>query len=366
MRTADLDYDLPADRIAAEPAEPRDAARLLVVDRASGRVAHRHVRDLGAAECPFRPGDLMVLNHTRVLPALISGRRRDTGGAVTGLFLRAEPAPGPVCWRVLLETRGRLRPGEAIDLAGPAECPAHLVLLEPVGGGWRARVHASLDTFALLDRVGRTPLPPYIRRARRSRGLAELRTDDATRYNTVFARDPGSVAAPTAALHFTQPLLASLERHGVRRADLTLHVGPGTFTPVRGDHVEAHAMHAEWIQVPRATLAALRAVRAAGARIVVVGTTSVRALESLPDPLPSATYTAETELFIHPGAAGEPDFPFRFTDVLLTNFHLPRSTLLALVAALPGVGIDRLMCWYRIALEAGYRFYSYGDAMLLL
>lgn len=351
MRIAELDYDLPADRIAVAPAEPRDAARLMVVHRASGDVEHVRVRDLPGY---LSPADLMVVNQTRVVPARFEAVREATGGRVEGLYLSHGPDG---TWQVLLESGGRLRPGEWVRL----DESASLQLTRRVERGqWEARLHADVDAWTLLARIGATPLPPYIRKARRQADLPETDAADADRYNTVYAADPGAVAAPTAGLHFTPELLSAIEARAVARATLTLHVGIGTFAPVQTEELEAHAMHAESYTVPAATLAALAAARRRRGRILCVGTTTVRALESLPDPLPTADHSDTTRLLIAPG------FGFRFTDVLLTNFHLPRSTLLALVAALPGMGVNRLKALYRMAIDRGYRFYSYGDAMLLL
>lgn len=357
MRTDALDYHLPPGRIATRPAEPRDAARLLLADRATGSVSHHRVRDLPGLGL-FAASDLLVLNQTRVIPASFEGTRRATGGRVRGLYLHA---PDARHWRVMLEARGTLGKQERIDLDGRT----HLTLTERIEGGeWLARYHGDEPTEALLQRLGRPPLPPYIHKARRAQREPEQRSDDVERYNTVYARDAGSVAAPTAGLHFTPELLAALEAQGVRRATVTLHVGRGTFEPVRTDTLDAHRMHEEWIHVPQDTIAALRETRRAGGRILAVGTTTVRALESLPEPIETIRedYTARTDLFIHP----EAEFRFRFTDRLLTNFHLPRSTLLAMVAALPGVGLGRLMQWYQAAINEQYRFYSYGDAMLIV
>jgi S-adenosylmethionine:tRNA ribosyltransferase-isomerase len=224
----------------------------------------------------------------------------------------------------------------------------------------------------LIQSIGATPLPPYIRRARRAHGESEVVAADALRYNTVYATEPGSVAAPTAGLHFTPELLAGLDRRGVRRAMVTLHIGLGTFAPVRTAIVEDHSIHSEWIDIAAETIAALADARERGSRIIPIGTTSVRALESLPDDWQSLGhngYQAETTLFITPDTVANDDSPFqgfRFADALMTNFHLPYSTLLALVAALPDVGIARLKQWYAAAIDERYRFYSYGDAMLLL
>jgi S-adenosylmethionine:tRNA ribosyltransferase-isomerase len=354
MRVDELDYNLPPGRIATEPADPRDAARLMVVDRASGRIEHRRVHELVDMTGGPRRGDLMVFNQTRVLPAHFAGTRAATGGKVTGLYLATTDG----LWRIMLESRGSPRPGETIAL----DSEASLELVERYGGGeWSARLSSDHGTLATLERIGMTPLPPYIRHERRAQGLPEVTTEDRRRYNTVFARDAGSVAAPTAGLHFTPPLLAALDAVGVRRASVTLHVGLGTFAPVRADNLEDHDIHREWIDISRQTIAVLRETREIGGRVFVVGTTTVRALESLPADWASLDgYSTRTGLFITPG------FSFRFTDALLTNFHLPRSTLLALVASLPGVGLDRLKHWYHAAIEEGYRFYSYGDAMLIL
>ena len=358
MHTDQLDYALPPDRIATEPAEPRDAARLMVAYRGEDRLVHARVRDLPDLGV-LRAGDLLVVNRTRVLPAYFEATRRGTGGRIRALFLE-EPRPG--VWSVMLESRGRLRPGEHLTLPQDA---GELELLEPQGRGrWAAQVTSDLETLALLERVGSPPLPPYIRKARRHLEQAEIGQADVDRYNTVYAADAGSVAAPTAGLHFTPSLLERLETMGVRRAEVTLRVGPGTFEPIRTDTLAEHRMHAESIRVPAETVAAIRTAREEGRRIIPVGTTTVRALESLPDPLGRAAtgYEGDTRLFIHPDAG----FRFRFTDALMTNFHLPRSTLLAMIASLPGVGLDRLKAWYQTAALEGYRFYSYGDAMLIV
>ena len=375
MRTQELDYELPADLIACEPLSPRDQARLMVVRRSSQQVEHRRVCDLASL---LEPGDLLVVNNSRVLPAYLEGTRAATGGRVTGLYLCSDEGR----WQVMFESRGTLRPGERVVLDAAAE----LELIERLGGGaWQVQLHSEGGTLAVLDRVGRPPLPPYIRKARRAMDLPELQSSDAQRYNTVYARDGGSVAAPTAGLHFTPGLLRQLEAMGVERAQVTLHVGLGTFAPIRTQYVEKHPIHREWMSVPGETLEKLGATRRRGGRIIAVGTTTVRALESLAPvlPQPARTVTMETDLFITPGSNGTAAFRasassgaasggasggggFRFTDGLLTNFHLPRSSLLALVAALPDVGIDRLKRYYQEAIGQRYRFYSYGDAMLLV
>lgn len=363
MQTDELDYHLPDELIATQPAEPRDSARLMLVRRDTQSIEHHRVRDLPGLGV-FKPGDLMLVNQTRVLQAYLDGTRTTTGGKVSGLYIGEQ---GDGLWHVMLESRGTLTAGETITL-GTGEQNVEIKLVEPIGGGaWTAQLTAGLDTAAALDRVGSTPLPPYIRKQRRRLGLDEINDNDPQRYNTVYAGQPGSVAAPTAGLHFTDALLAELDRMGVRRAAVDLHVGIGTFAPVRTATLKDHDIHAEAYTVPRATLDAIRDTRAAGGRLLVVGTTTVRALESLPaDALEPGQYpdgvTAQTNLFIHPDSG----FTFRFTDRLMTNFHLPRSTLLALVASLPTVGLDRLQQAYQQAIEQRYRFYSYGDAMLVV
>lgn len=360
MLTSELDYDLPPQLIATHAAEPRDSARLMVIRRDSGAVEHRHVRDLPRL---LRPGDLLVFNRSRVLPARFFAMREGTGGRVEGLYLES---PAVNQWLVLLQSGGHLRRGENLIVGAEAS----LRLLESRGDGqWLTQLESQAPTLAVLERIGSTPLPPYIRQRRRDLGEAEVQPSDAHRYNTVYADDAGSVAAPTAGLHFTPHLLAHLAEVGVQRASVTLHVGLGTFLPVRTQRLEEHQMHEEWLQVPPEAIEALLVARREGRRIIPIGTTCVRALESLP-PLDQldvkAPYTARTRLFLHPGDSPDSGPVFRFADALMTNFHLPRSTLLALVAALPGVGMDRLKAWYQIAIAKQYRFYSYGDAMLLL
>lgn len=358
MKTADLDFELPDRLLARNAAEPRDAARLLVLRRATGQLEHHRVRDLPGLGV-LRAGDLLVVNETKVLPARFHAVRSATGGRAEGLFL-AEPAAGQ--WRFMLQTRGSPQAGEPLHL----DEHATLVLEEKLADGqWLARLRADAPTPAVLARVGATPIPPYIRKARKQDGGPEDRPEDPVRYNTVFAQTPGSVAAPTAGLHFTPELLAGLRAMGVELATVTLHVGPGTFAPVKAENLADHPIHSEQLSVTPAAIQALLATRARGGRILVVGTTSVRCLESLPQDLAAHArtgYAGDTRLFIRPD---DPHFQFRFTDSLLTNFHLPRSTLLALVAALPGVGLDRLLTAYRTAVAQNYRFYSYGDAMLV-
>jgi len=362
--TADLDYHLPDALIATTPAEPRDSARLMVCDRATGQATHHHVRDLPTLGL-LKPGDLVLANRSRVVPARFAAVRAKTGGKAAGLFL----GESDQTWTLMLETRGKPEPGEVFTLTDDAS----LQLIEPLGHGeWRAALRGNTPTLALLEQIGATPLPPYIRKARKHRDETVDADTDPSRYNTVYAQEPGSVAAPTAGLHFTPDLLAQLEAQGVRRAEVLLHVGLGTFAPVRTDRIEDHDIHEERITIPPETIAALQDAKAAGQRTLTVGTTTVRALESLPDNTkrdgkPEAEpFTTKTSLFITPDRVASGAFTWRHTDMLLTNFHLPKSTLLAMVAALPGVGLERLMGWYAEAIEARYRFYSYGDAMVVV
>ncbi len=357
MKRDDFDYELPAGRIAAEPAERRDDARLMVLDGAAGEPKDSVVRDLPEI---LRAGDLLVVNDTRVFPARLRGRK-DSGGAVEALLLRRLSAEGESRerWRALVGAshapRGgaRMRFGDSLTarvVEPPASDGEAVLELEAATGSVSAAVEAT----------GETPLPPYIPRGR-SRGGQRPGEIDRERYQTVYAREGRSAAAPTAGLHFTPELLDRLGARGVRRAAITLEVGLGTFAPIKEADLSAHRLHSETFAIPAATVEAIAAARQSGGRIVAVGTTVVRTLEEAarrgsldgpPRPL-----DGETALFITPG------FEFRVIDVLMTNFHLPRSTLLVLAAAF--AGRERLLAAYRTAVERGYRFYSYGDAMLL-
>jgi S-adenosylmethionine:tRNA ribosyltransferase-isomerase len=345
LRTDDFDYPLPQELIAQEPPPSREDARLLVLPRAGGAVEHRGIADLPDL---LRPGDLLVVNDTRVIPARLFARRT-TGGRVE-VFLLA-PAAAAGTWTALVRAGGSLRPGEDLEVEGAGDA---VRLVERTGPGtWLVRARDG-DLAALMERAGRMPLPPYIRRAD-----ADVRdTIDRERYQTVFARAPGAVAAPTAGLHLTPALFDRLAARGIGRAFVTLHVGMGTFKPIETDSVEAHVMHEERYEVPADTALAIARTRAAGGRVVAVGTTSVRTLESAAgdDGVP-AVGPGATSLFISPG------YRFRAVDALLTHFHLPRSTLLVLVSAF--AGRERVLAAYREAAEKRYRFYSYGDAMLL-
>lgn len=344
MRLDAFDYDLPASAIAQEPVEPRDAARLLVVERETGERTHRHVADLADL---LAPGDLMVVNDTRVIPARLVARRA-TGGRLEVFALEAT-ATAEV-WTVLIRSSKRPRVGEVVAV-GDGE---GLELVAREGEGrWQVRPAPGSRGFAqLLEAHGRMPLPPYIRREDGDRRAAL----DRERYQTVYARQAGAVAAPTAGLHFTDELLERLAARGVTRAPVTLHVGLGTFAPVRSEDLDQHEMHAESWWVPPETVHAIQRTRAQGGRVVAIGTTTVRALESAAE-AGFESFHGRTRLLIQPG------YRFRAVDALLTNFHLPRSTLLALVSAF--LGHERTMDSYRTAVTDGYRFYSYGDAMLI-
>lgn len=350
-----LDYDLPPHLIAQEPCPERDQSRLLVVNRSEPTLAHHVFADLPDL---LRPDDLLVLNDTRVLPARLLGRRLRTGGKWEGLFLRSLPDG---TWELLCQTRGRLSEGETIQIE-PGNL--RLQLTGRAGGHWLARPSEPGTALELLERAGQVPLPPYIRKGRAA-------TEDQERYQTIYARQAGAVAAPTAGLHFTPNVFDRLRQRGIAWTFVTLHVGLGTFQPIQEADYTRHAMHCEWGELSAPTAAALTACRQRGGRIVAVGTTTVRVLETAaasrerqrPDdhsqhPRPEfPAWSGETELFIFP------PYQFRAVDALVTNFHLPRSTLLLLVGAFAGV--DLLQEAYTTAIERKYRFYSYGDAMLI-
>lgn len=341
MRLADFDFELPADRIAQHPARPRDAARLLHVTREGH--ADRTVRDLPTL---LRPGDVLVVNDTRVIPAQLTARR---GDARIGITLD-QPRPDGA-WHALARNARRLHAGDELHFDGTT-LRATVVQRDSDGGVVLAFDRHDADFAAALRDAGALALPPYI--ARPDGPLPED-TDD---YQTIFARNDGAVAAPTAGLHFTPPLLAALEQRGIQRVTVTLHVGAGTFLPVRTDDVAQHRMHAERGEVTSHAAAVINEARANSGRIVAVGTTSLRLLETAAcENGRIQPFTGDTTLFIVPG------YRFRAADLLLTNFHLPRSTLFMLVCAFAGT--DRMRSAYAHAVEERYRFYSYGDACLL-
>jgi S-adenosylmethionine:tRNA ribosyltransferase-isomerase len=341
MQLDDFDFDLPRERIALHPSEPRDAARLLVI-RGSGLLEDRHIVDLPAL---LAPGDLLVFNDTKVIPARLVGQR---GDATVDITLCHDLGDG--MWRAFAKGARRLRPGDRLTFGEGFEAAVDEKLPE---GDLTLRFEVEGSAFReMLARYGTMPLPPYIKRPRR--GDARDRGD----YQTIFARAEGAVAAPTAGLHFTPALLDALARRGVDWTTLTLHVGPGTFLPVKAADPRDHRMHAEWGILPPDTAERIAGAKRGGGRVIAVGTTSLRLLESATAESGEVQpFAGETRLFILPG------YRFRGIDMLLTNFHLPRSTLFMLVAAL--ARLDRIKSAYAHAIASGYRFFSYGDACLI-
>ena len=340
MRVDLFDFELPNDRIALRPARPRDSARLLLVEGAD--VADRGVLDLPSL---LQPGDVLVFNDTKVIPAQLEGMR---GEARIGATLHKRE--GPRSWWSFVRNARRLHAGDRIEFGDGVAASA---VERGEDGAFLLQFHGEEPVEVLLERAGRMPLPPYI--ASRRAADAEDRAD----YQTMFAREEGAVAAPTAALHFTPRLLDALHERGVGRETLTLHVGAGTFLPVKAEDTDAHRMHAEWGRIDEATAARLDCARAAGGRLIAVGTTSLRLLESAAsDDGTILPFEGDTAIFITPG------YRFKAVDGLVTNFHLPRSTLFMLVRAL--MGLETMQAAYAHAIAGGYRFYSYGDASLLL
>lgn len=361
-------FELPAELIASRPTESRDGARLLVVDRQKRSITHSRIRDLPEL---LKPNDLLVFNNTKVLPARLFGFRTSTGGRWGGLYVE-EVSSGH--WHLLSDTRGRLQPGETVTVhpaysdraeadresrRGYSQVPERLILTlieKRDDGGWIAKPNSKVSSLELLEQFGSLPLPPYM-----GRKLADQ--DDRQRYQTQFASEPGAVAAPTAGLHFTESLLEQCRVKGIQKAELTLHVGIGTFRPVVVERLADHNMHEEWCRLPSETCEMVHQTKESRGRVVAVGTTSVRTLESAAQASRGSgcslqPWQGRTSLFIKPG------YDFQAVDCLLTNFHLPGSTLLVLVAAL--AGYDLIMEAYRQAIAERYRFYSYGDAMLIV
>jgi S-adenosylmethionine:tRNA ribosyltransferase-isomerase len=345
-----FDFELPNDRIALRPAAPRDSARLLVLDGAETR--DLHVTDLPGQ---LRAGDCLVFNDTRVIPAQLEGvreAREDDAQSASGAKIGAtlHKREGPRRWRAFIRNAKRLRDGDVIDFGADVLATAGD---RAEDGSFALDFHGDEPVELLLERCGRMPLPPYIA----SKRPTDAR--DADDYQTMFASEPGAVAAPTAALHFTPELLAALDAAGVGHTTLTLHVGAGTFLPVKAEDTDDHKMHAEWGRIDQATADRLNAVRAAGGRVIAVGTTSLRLIESAAgEDKIIRPFEGDTAIFITPGTR------FKGVDGLVTNFHLPKSTLFMLVSAL--MGLDRMQAAYAHAIAEGYRFYSYGDASLLL
>ena len=361
VRTSDFDYHLPPELIAQVPADPRDSSRLMVLDRTTGNLAHGHFTDVLKH---LRPGDVMVFNQSRVIPARLLGVRDDNGGRVEFLLLRRETDG---IWEAMARPGRRLRPGATVSVVPPqgysGEPSLQVEVVESRPGGLKA---VRLSSESAIDRMGQTPLPPYIRQ----------RLDDPERYQTVYAREPGSAAAPTAGLHFTPELLEQVRGASVETAFVTLHVGLDTFRPVQGEDPREHHIHTERYSLDAATAEALNRARADGRRIIAVGTTTVRVLEQAAADADGADergagvlrpVDGDASIFILPGHA------FRSVDAMVTNFHLPRSTLLMLVSAFAehggshGLsGREKMLAAYSEAVTLRYRFYSFGDAMLIL
>ena len=346
MHTSDFDYNLPPHLIAQTPVEPRDSSRLMTLDRATGRVEH-----LSFSNIPehLRAGDLMVFNRSRVIPARLHGRRAVTGGRVELLLLRRQ---SPGVWEALGRPGRRLQPGVRVLIDGPSSDVA--LEVEVLESGLQGVKVVRLSSEQGIDQLGETPLPPYIHE----------KASDPERYQTVYAADPGSVAAPTAGLHFTNSLLERVQRMGVEQAFVTLHIGLDTFRPVQGEDPTQHHIHTEYYEVLGEAAGLINRARQEGRRIVAVGTTSVRVLEQAALRMEEsgqgefAEVRDQAELFILPGHR------FRMVDAMVTNFHLPRSTLLMLVSAF--AGREPVLQAYREAIQEEYRFYSFGDAMLIV
>lgn len=340
MKTSDFDYHLPETSIAQTPAEPRDSSRLLILNRDSGNVEHKTFRDLSLI---LHPGDLLVLNRTRVIPARIFAKK-ETGGRVELLLLRRRD---PLTWEALVGGKG-LRVGKKVVVENGPQAE----ILEILEGSERL-IKFSEPIEPYFQSVGNVPLPPYIHE----------KLNDPERYQTVYSRDVGSAAAPTAGLHFTPQLLDELKQKGVKTAYVTLHVGLDTFAPVMEDDPEEHKIHTEWCELPQETADLINQTKQNGGRVIAVGTTSVRTLESAAaqitnHQLPITAFIGSTNIFILPG------YQFQVVDAMITNFHLPKSTLIMLVSAF--AGREKILKTYNLAIQKGYRFYSFGDAMLIL
>ena len=351
---SDFDYDLPQELIAQTPIEPRDASRLLVINRATGMLEHRHFHNIGDY---LRPGDLLIANQSRVIPARLLGHRAATGGAVEVLLLVERPDLGPDRWETLVRPGRRLREGTRIVFGNEQEQDPLLQaeIVQRTGAGGRIvrfwiENDSSIEVRSLIERLGHMPLPPYIHE----------KLADPERYQTVYARISGSAAAPTAGLHFTSHLLEALRHQGVRVGFVTLHVGLDTFRPVEGEDYREHKMHSEVIDLDAPTAELIRETRKAGGRVVAVGTTPVRVLESVASLFDGQIqpYAGSTRLYITPG------YRFQVVDAMITNFHLPRSTLLLLVSAFAGKQLIEKA--YQEAIRERYRFFSFGDATLIL
>ncbi|QGJ71010.1 S-adenosylmethionine--tRNA ribosyltransferase-isomerase [Planctomycetales bacterium 10988] len=348
---SEYDYELPAELIAQHPLAEREEARLLVVHRRNASLEHTSIRQLPQL---LEPEDCLIFNNTKVIPARIVGRRTETGGQWEGLFLQEFSDRR---WLILSRTRGKLQSGETVTVENFEKDQSLTLQLDERGsakGQWIVKPikeHAKASAIELLEQFGQVPLPPYIRQGK-------MEPEDRSRYQTVFAKHPGAVAAPTAGLHFTEPLLQNLQEQGVTQCHVTLHVGLGTFRPVTVERLQDHRMHSEWGQISEETIATIKACKARGGRVISIGTTCVRVLETAALNGELAPWAGWTELFIRP------PFTFNAIDGLLTNFHLPKSTLLVLTRSFGGD--ELIQKAYQEAIDQQYRFFSYGDAMLIL
>jgi S-adenosylmethionine:tRNA ribosyltransferase-isomerase len=349
MKTELLDYKLPPDLIAQSPAEKRTASRLLVLHRDSGKLEDRLFADMVEY---LLPTDCLVLNNTKVLPARFYFLRA-ADKRMEALFLHEE---APHHWQVMIKNARRIKAGETLTLLDRNNQPASqcTAVKRTEDGGWIIQLQNPQSAEVILQEIGFAPLPPYIKRD----GTTDPVDDDLSRYQTIFAERPGAIAAPTAGLHFDNDLLVKINRLGVQTARCTLHVGTGTFKPVETDTLEEHPIHSEFYEMPGDAVGIINATRQAGGRIIAIGTTSVRTLETVARNGAAHSASGSTNLFITPG------YRFQLVNAMITNFHLPRSTLLALVAAF--AGLDVILNAYQHAIENKYRFYSYGDAMLIL
>lgn len=349
MLTESLNYELPEELIAQKPADKRTASRLLVLDRAGDAIADKTFSDITEY---LQPGDCLVLNDTKVLPARFFAQRK-TGARLEGLFI--EELEGGR-WQVMLKNSRKIKPGEIIELIGNDKTPfCEVTAVERMDDGqWILNVHAEGNPEDILAKTGFPPLPPYIKRDDNSLAAA----DDFSRYQTVYAKNAGAIAAPTAGMHFTTELMDELKQMGVKIAYVTLHVGAGTFKPVTAENLADHPMHSERYSLDADNAEIINKAKGSGGRVVAVGTTSVRTLETIAADGEVRPAQGATRLFIKPG------FEFKAVDVIITNFHLPKSTLIALVGAF--AGLDTIMNAYAYAIEQKYRFYSYGDSMIIL
>lgn len=340
MLKSEFYYDLPEELIAQTPIEPRNYSRLMKIDRKSGEIEHRHFYNL----CDYlKKGDLLVMNDSRVLPARLYGIKEETGACVEFLLLEQK---GDKLWEILVRPGKKAKPGARFSF-GDGRLKAEII--ETVDGGNRiAKFECEGNFFTALEEVGQMPLPPYIKE----------KLKDKERYQTVYSKELGSAAAPTAGLHFTKEMLAELENMGVKLAYVTLHVGLGTFRPVKEDNVLEHKMHSEHYHLPKETAALIKQTKAEGGRVIAVGTTSCRTLESVGTFFDDMDeHEGYTDIFIYPG------YQFKVIDGLITNFHLPESTLIMLVSAF--LGYEKTMNAYKIAVDEKYRFFSFGDAMFI-